>query len=199
MAFVLENIRTFPTSPSDEQLAIILKHWTYARIDNWLDTDFNTPAWWFQVVMVVISLVVWWKLVDKRRLLEITFYGFTVMTIALWLDQTGYELGLWYYPLDLLPVFPPATKIDYVMLPVIYALVYQYCPSWKIFLISVSLLAGVSSFVLEPLLVKLGFYVPVNWKYYYGFPIYILIGVGMKMVVEKIKALMADCQEQVAK
>jgi hypothetical protein len=194
---MFENIRTFPTSPSDEQLAIILKHWAYARIDNWLDTDFNTPAWWFQVAMVVISLVVWWKLVDRRRLLEITFYGFIIMTVTLWLDQVGYELGLWYYPLDLLPVFPPMTKIDYVMLPVLYALVYQHCTSWRSFLIAMSVLAGLSSFALEPLLAKLGFYVPVKWEYYYGFPVYILIGVGMKMVVEKIKAIMADCQQQV--
>lgn len=196
---VLENIRTFPTSPTDEQLAFILKHWAYARIDNWLDTEFNTPAWWFQVVLVSISLVVGWKMVDKRRLLEIAFYGFTVMTISIWLDQVGYELGLWYYPVDLIPVFPPLTKVDYVMLPIMYALAYQYCSSWKRFMIAMLLLAGAASFAVEPLLVKYGYYVPVKWEYYYGFPVYILIGAGMKMIVEKTKAIMADYQEKIAK
>ncbi len=158
---MLEKLRTFPTSPSDEQLAYTLKQWSFARIDNWLDTDFNTAAWWFLLAVFIISLAVWWRLVDKRRLLELSFYGFVVMTVSIWLDQVGYELGLWYYPVDLIPVFPPSTTIDYVTLPVTYALVYQYCRSWKSFLMTTVLMAGVFSFVMEPLLSKFGFYVVV--------------------------------------
>jgi len=193
---MLEKLRTFPTSPTDEQLAYILKHWSYARIDNWLDTDFNTSAWWFLFVLFIISLVVWWRLVDKSRLLELSFYGFVVMTVSIWLDQVGYELGLWYYPVDLIPVFPPSTTIDYVMLPVIYALVYQYCRSWKSFLIATVLMAGVFSFVLEPLMSKFGFYVIINWSSYCSFPIYIAIAVVMKAIVGKMKAISASHQQQ---
>ena len=193
---MLEKLRTFPTSPTDEQLAYILKQWSYARIDNWLDTDFNTSAWWFLLVLFIISLAVWWRLVDKSRLLELSFYGFVVMTVSIWLDQVGYELGLWYYPVDLLPVFPPSTTIDYVMIPVIYALVYQYCRSWKSFLIATVLMAGVFSFVLEPLMSKFGMYVVVNWSSYYSFPIYIAIAVVMKAIVGKMKAIIASHQQQ---
>jgi hypothetical protein len=53
---MLEEVRTFPTSPSDEQIAYTLKHLTYARIDNWIDTDFNTFGWWFQIALLVITL-----------------------------------------------------------------------------------------------------------------------------------------------
>lgn len=187
-----EKLHTFPTSPTDEQLAFILKHWSYARIDNWWETDFNTPAWWFLLVIFFISLAVWWRLVDKSRLLELSFYGFVVMTVSIWLDQAGYELGLWYYPVDLIPVFPPSTTIDYVTLPVTYALIYQYCRSWKSFLIATALMAGVFSFVIEPLLSKFGFYVVVKWNSYCSFPVYIAIAIVMKAIVEKIKAIMAS-------
>lgn len=193
---MLEKHRTFPSSPSDEQLAYTLKQWSYARIDNWLDTDFNTFSWWFEVVLAIIALLVWWRLVDKKRLLELTFYGFVVMTISIWLDQVGYELGIWYYPVDLIPVFPPSTAIDYVVLPVVYALVYQYCLSWKSFLIATVLMAGVFSFVLEPLLAKFGFYVIVKWSSFYSFPIYIAIAIVMKALVEKMKAIIASHQGQ---
>jgi len=44
--------------------------------------------------------------------------------------------------------------------------------------------------------VKFGFYVLVKWKFYYGYPIYILIGVVMKMVVETMKAMIAKTEEQ---
>lgn len=118
------------------------------------------------------------------------------MTVSIWLDQVGYELGVWYYPVDLIPVFPPSTGIDYVLLPVIFALVYQFCSPWKSFLIATILMSGIFSFILEPLLDKFGFYVPVKWKFYYSFPAYIAIGILMKMTVEKIKAIMAKAHEQ---
>jgi len=197
--FMLENIRTFPTSPTGEQITYVLKHLTYARIDKWLDTEFNTPGWWFLIAIAIVSLVIWWKMVDKKLLLELTFYGFTIMTIDIWFDQVGYELGLWYYPVDLIPVFPPSTSIDYVILPVVYTLVYQYFRSWKAFILATLLMANVFSFVLEPLLVKFGFYVLVKWKFYYSFPIYITIGIILKSVVNKMKDIIVRHQEQVVK
>lgn len=192
---MLEKIHTFSTSPSDEQIAYVLKHIGYARIDNWIDTDFNTVSWWFQIALVVISIAIYWGLVDKKRLLELIFYGFTAQTISIWLDEVGYELGLWYYPLDLLPVFPPSTAIDYILLPVIYALIYQYFRSWKTFIPATILMSGLFSFLLEPLLSKFGFYVVVKWNFYCSFPIYITIAILLKAIVEKILAIMAHHQE----
>lgn len=189
---MIDTFRTFPTSPTDEQLAYVLKNWSYARIDNWIDTDFNTFSWWFQITLVILSLLVWWKLVEKKRLLELTFYGFSIMTVSIWLDQVGYELGIWYYPLDIIPVFPPSTSIDYILLPVIYALIYQYYSCWKQFLIATCIMSGIFSFVMEPLLARYGFYVPIDWKTYYSFPTYITIGIVMKAIVEKIKTFMAN-------
>jgi len=187
---MFEHIRTFPTSPNDEQIAWVLKHFTYARIDNWVDTDFNTIHWWLQLSLAIVSIAVWWKLVDKKRLLELAFFGSSVMTITIWMDEVGYELGLWYYQRDLIPVFPPSSAMDYILLPIIYALVYQYCRTWKSFLIASCLMAGVFSFILEPLAVKMGYYVPVKWTHYYSFPIYVAIAVVMKALVEKIKVIM---------
>lgn len=191
---MLDTIRTFPTSPSDEQIAFVLKHITYARIDNWINTDICTFGYWFQVALAIISLAIWWKLVDKKRLLELTFYGFTVQTISIWFDEAGYEIGLWYYPVDLIPVFPPSTAIDYIMLPVIYTLIYQYCRSWKAFILATILMSGIFSAILEPLLVKFGFYVLVNWNSYCSFPIYIAIAIIMKIIVEKILTVMTHHQ-----
>ncbi len=188
---MVEHIRTFPTSPTDEQIAFALKNLTYARIDNWIDTDFNTIRWWLQLALAAVSIAIWWKLMDKKRLLELVFYCFSVMTITIWMDEVGYELGLWYYTRDLTPVFPPASAIDYILLPIIYALVYQYYRTWKSFLIATCLMSGLFSFILEPLTVKMGYYVAVKWKHYYSFPIYFAIAVIMKTLVEKIKVIMS--------
>lgn len=194
----MDTVRTFPASPTDEQIAWALKELTYARIDNWLDTDFATWGWFLQLALFFLSLAVWWRLVDKQRLVELTFYGFAIMTLTIWLDEAGYELGLWYYPIDLIPIFPPSTAIDYMMLPVMYALVYQYFRPWKTFLPAIALLAAVFSFVMEPLLVKFGFYVPMKWTYLQSFPMYIALGAAMKLLLEGLMAVAARHREGTA-
>ena len=186
---MLEKIRTFPTAPSDEELAYALKQLTYARIDNWLTTDFITPGWWLQVFLALLFIYVWWKFTDKKRLLEISFFGLTIMTLSIWLDEAGYEIGLWYYPVDLIPIFPPSTAIDYIMLPVIYSLTYQNCRGWKSFITAIVLISAVFSFICEPLLEKYGFYVLIKWQFYYGFPVYLSMGILLKMLVDKIKSV----------
>ena len=188
---MLEKFHTYPSPATDEEIAYTLKQLTYARIDNWLDTDFLTWRWGLQVGLALISLFLFWKLVDKKRLMEMTFHSLLVMTIAIWSDQVGYEFGLWYYPVDLIPIFPPATAIDYIMLPIIYTLIYQYFQRWKSFLIATFIMAGIFTIILEPALVKLGLYVPIKWYFHYGFPIYIIIGIVVKLITEKIATIVA--------
>ncbi|MDR3561179.1 MAG: hypothetical protein P4N41_24525 [Negativicutes bacterium] len=186
---MLQQFRTFPTSPSDEQLANAIKGVSYTRIDNWLDTDFATAAWWGEIAITILTLFLWWKLVDKKRLIDITLYGFLVMATSLTLDQIGYELGFWYYPVDLIPLFPPATAVDFIALPVIYSLIFQYCRHWKPFLAATLLMSTVFCFFLEPLMVKMGYYVLIKWRYYYGFPIYTVMAVVFKALLDKMKAI----------
>lgn len=189
---MLEKFHTYPSPATDEEIAYTLKQLTYARVDNWLDTDFLTWRWGLQVGLTLISLFLFWKLVEKKRLMEMTFHGLLVMTIAIWSDQVGYEFGLWYYPVDLIPIFPPATAIDYIMLPIIYTLIYQYFQRWKSFLIATFIMAAIFTTILEPALVHLGLYVPIKWNFHYGFPIYIVIGIVVKLITEKIATIVAE-------
>lgn len=195
---MLDKIHTFPTSATDEQIAYTLRELSYARIDNWLDTDFLTWGWWLELGVLIVSVTIFWKLVDKKRLFELTYHVISAGVIVIWLDQVGFELGLWYYPVDLIPVFPPATAFDYTLLPVAYTLIYQYCPKWPRFLMATLIMAGVVAFLMEPMAHRWGFYELVKWKYYYGFPVYIAIGIFLKLVTEKMKAIVAK-QQAVAK
>lgn len=193
---MFEKIRTFPSSPTDEEIAFTLKEVTYARIDNWIDTDFATWAWFLQLALFIIFFLVWWKLVEKKRLIELSFYLFAIMTSTIWMDEAGYELGLWYYPIDLIPIFPPSTAIDYMVLPVMYALIYQYFQTWKTFAPAIFLLSALFSFMLEPLLIKFGFYVPIKWTSFYSFPVYIALGIIIKLLVEQMKSIVTRYQEE---
>lgn len=161
---------------------------TEIRIGQWLQDDLFHFHWWLLLSLFVFSIVVWWRLVDKARLPEISlFAGFTVIA-TLVLDELGEELALWDYPIDILPIFPPLTAVDLATLPIVYSLVYQYCGTWRSFCRAMTLVAAVFAFVCEPLLVWGDFYQLLKWQYYYGVPIYIVLAILIRWTVIKIYA-----------
>lgn len=172
--------------PSDEQIAEMTKELTKARIENWLATDLFTWQWWLILAVFVIPWVVFYYTGDRKQLPKLLLYGILITLFIITLDLTGFEDGLWYYPFKLLPFGPLTAYIDVSPLPIIYMLEYQYFPKWKDF-IKVSLVTGfVFAFCFEPILEALGLYIPVRWTHFYSLPVYILIPILMRLIVEKI-------------
>lgn len=161
---------------------------TQLRISEWLESDLFHFRWFFLVGVFVFSAFVWCKLVDKSRLPEITLHAGITASITLILDEMGEELTLWEYPADIIAIFPPLSAVDLASLPMIYSLIYQYCTTWQSFLKTTLIMASIFCFLLEPLLVWSGFYQLLKWRYYYGFPIYILMAISIKWLMMKIYA-----------
>ncbi len=162
---------------------------TYLRINEWLQEDLFHFRWFFLIGVFVVSAFLWWKLVNKSRLPEITLHAGLTAIITLILDELGEELTLWEYPSDILAIFPPLSAVDLASLPMIYSLIYQYFTTWKSFFRATLIMATIFCFILEPLLVWTDFYQVLKWKYYYGFPIYILMAIFIRWLVIKIYAL----------
>lgn len=157
-----------------------------ARFDEWMRNDVFSLRWWFLLVLFTVSLYLWWRLVDKSRLYEIVIYAAIIVILTLVLDELGEELTLWDYPYDLFPLFPPLFSVDLASLPIIYSLIYQYFRTWKSFIIASFAMAAIFCFIMEPLLVLTGVYQMLQWKSYYGFPIYVSMGIGTKALVNLI-------------
>jgi hypothetical protein len=165
------------------------------RVNQWLQDDLFHIRWWVMVGLFATSIFTWCKLVDKTRLPEIILHNGLTTILTLILDEFGEELVLWDYPVDVLPIFPPLTAVDLASLPMIYSLIYQYCSSWKSFLYATILMAAVFCFVLEPILVWGGFYQLLKWKYYYGFPIYIIMAIFIRWLVIRIYSIAEKANE----
>jgi len=174
----------------------IQKQLTSLRIDEWLREDVFHFRWWFLLVLFIVSALVWWKMVDKTRLHEISLNAALTIIMTLALDEFGEELSLWDYPTDIIPIFPPLTAINLASLPIIYSLIYQYFGTWKSFLWATIVMAAVFSFIFEPILAWGGFYQLLKWKYYYGFPIYTALAIFIRLVVIKIFAYTEKSQEK---
>ncbi|HAN10710.1 MAG TPA: hypothetical protein DCP90_08885 [Clostridiales bacterium] len=144
--------------------------------------------WWLELIVVFIVWSLWWKFVDKTRLLEITTYGIMVSILATSTDLVGMNLVLWGYPITLTPLGQLLSAANLSMLPVIYMLVYQYFRSWKLFIIAVFIMSILLSFVVEPLVVWMGIYEMNNWSYFYSVPIYIISAILLKWVINMILA-----------
>lgn len=156
------------------------------QIQNWLHHDLYTYQFWLLMILLVVPWLIWWKLVDRKRLIEILLYGLIVATVDTILDEIGAQLNLWEYPFDIEPLFPRLISINLAALPVIYMFIYQYFSEWKSFLIATAVMATVLSFIAENILELLGMYELFKWENYYSFPIYIAIAVSLKWLMQII-------------
>lgn len=177
-----------PNVPSDEQLAEMTKALTEARIENWLAFDLFTWQWWFILALFIVPWFVFYYAADRKILPRLWLYGTFLYILISVLDLLGYENGLWTYPYKIAPFGPFVAFFDASPLPVIYMLEYQHFPTWRSFIAIVVLTSMIFSFIFEPILVAMGVYVLLKWRYIYSFPVYILIPILMRLAVEKIFA-----------
>lgn len=157
-------------------------------VQHWLTKEVFTWVWWVGIACLLVPFIIWWLAVDKKRLLEICVFGLMVNVSSIFLDVVGSEFVLWEYPVHILPQIPLLFPVDLVILPVVYMIIYQKFSKWWPYLIASAVAAALLAFGFEPLAVLIGQYKLIIWKYYYSFPIYIMIAAFSKIVVQSLKA-----------
>jgi len=162
---------------------------TDMRMQQWLHDVIFTWQWWILIFLMITPWVLWSFLVDKKRLTPICLLGMFVIATASWMDDLGTDFILWYYPYKLLPIYPELIPINYAVLPVVFMLIYQYFPFWSSYIKAMFIMALLFSFVAEPSLSYLGIYKMLRWQYYYSFPLYMLIAISHRWLLEKILAI----------
>lgn len=147
---------------------------------NWLEYMIFTWQWWLLLFVMVAPWVVWWKLADKKRILELLTYGLMVTMLSMSFDAIGVEYDFWEYDYQLIPLLDVLIVFDISVVTVTYMLVYQYIKSWGWFIAVHLVVAGAFAFLAEPALVRLGYYRLLSWKFFYSFPIYFAIAVFLR-------------------
>ncbi len=160
---------------------------TSLRFDHWLNKELFTWQWWFLLAFLVLPYVALWKWLDRKRVYEVLCFGLLLAITATILDVLGSELTLWVYPKKLVPIIPRFVELDLASIPIAYMLIYQWFPQWKRFIAALILFSALGAFVVEPFFKWAQMYQPLTWKYVYSFPIYIMLGIGFKGVIEKIR------------
>jgi len=172
--------------PSQEVIYELEKQLTQVRIENWINHDLFSYQWWILVGVLVIPWLLWWKWVDKKRLIEIILFGTIALIVSSYLDAMLSDLCLWEYNCYVIPLWPRLISADFTIVPVTYMFVHQYFMDWKKFISAMLVVSLFFTFVGETLLVWLNIYTLHGWKHYYSLPIYFALGVLVKYLTQKI-------------
>lgn len=135
---------------------------------NW-KSNLATVKYWGIVAFIVIAYLVWFRLTDKKRLVDLLFYGSLIAVLRGLLDLYGVTAGLWIYKYTILPLSPSVLLVDWTILPLMFMLVQQYSPSWRRFFVLNAIASGLFAGVIAPAFIALGILQLMHWNYPYTF------------------------------
>lgn len=105
---------------SEELNSLISSYWNeYSHMGTW--------QFWTVVFLLVAPLVLLYFTVDRKRMFEVFFFGYTVHIFWTYIDIVLERYGYFVHTYFLLPVLPFALNMTASALPVGFLLLYQYC------------------------------------------------------------------------
>ncbi|HLR22461.1 MAG TPA: CBO0543 family protein [Pseudogracilibacillus sp.] len=153
----------------------------------WIEHVLFSFNWWLLLIIAIVPWFIWWRYVDKERIIEISLIGLLSMVIVTGLDIIGTSFAFWTYGFKVVQMLTTMSAIDMTLLPVLNMFLYQLFPKWKSYMIASIVLALIGTFIVEPLFAWGDIYILHEWKYIYSFPIYITFTAFLKWFVDKIK------------
>lgn len=178
-----------------EQLSEMMRQVNQYQIEFWRQETLFTWRWWVLVLLLFAPWLVWYKLADRKRFLQIVLFLLFIMLLTMTADEIFTSLPLRFYSHNLNPLLYRSLSLDYSLIPIMFALIYQHFVAWNNFFWAVTILALFISFVGEPLFTWFGFYVLIKWKYFYGVPVYLAAGLLSKWFVDSIMAKARKARE----
>lgn len=177
-----------PTVGYDEILSIHSK-FKDIKYEHWVSYELFTVQWWTMIILMIVSWIIWWKLLDRSRTSNLTLHGLFVFFSCTAMDAFGISHHLWIYPINVTAKIPHLVAVNWSMLPVIYMLIYQYYPRWISFVKASIAMSAVLSFIGEPFTQWFGIYYVFHWEHIWSFPIYVLIAIIGRWLVETLLSL----------
>jgi hypothetical protein len=167
-------------NPTWEQITGMRETLFNTYLQYWIEKEFLTFNWWFLFLLLFSIPIVWWILVDRRRMFEILTYGLLVAAIATFIDTLFMSMVLFGYKSRLLPILPP--MLPYLsILPFIYMLMYQIFTKLRSLAIANVVLGIGLAFVVEPILIWMNIYSLNNWTHIQSLLVYLVLGIPTKM------------------
>ncbi|MBN8203064.1 hypothetical protein [Bacillus sp. NTK034] len=127
-------------SQSEKMNGLISSYWReYSGLGTW--------QFWVVLALMVLPLVIVYLSIDRTRIFEIFFFGYTVHILWTYADSFLERYSYFVHTYFLFPMFPYALNMTASALPVGFLLIYQFCTNHKkSFLIYTILASAVFAF-----------------------------------------------------
>ncbi|QJW47653.1 hypothetical protein HA075_18900 [bacterium BFN5] len=165
---------------------------------SWITEELFSFPWWFSVVSLIISYIIWWKLLDKSRLVELLLFGSLVAVMSIIIDTVADNLTLWQYKVKIFPFTPGFFPYHLSLAPLMLMLVYQYTNHWRSYVISTVFAGLIYCFVMIPTFVFIGEAQLYKWNHGYTFITFTaraMIGRWILMLCKHIQSSYQDQKE----
>jgi hypothetical protein len=137
-------------------------------VANWQQTDLFHFNWFFMIGFILASYILFFILVDKKRVSKILLFGCLATVGAFVYDVFGSTFVMWAFPAQIFPINPGIFMVDLTVVPIYLMLLYQYTHTWPKFLIWSAVYAVFFSLAFLNLLSWLGIYkaikLPMIWN-----------------------------------
>lgn len=149
-----------------------------------LEQVIGSYQWWLLLFLAIVPWIIWLALVNKQRLRSIVLTGFSAAMLTTTFDEIGVSLALWAYPYQLVYFTSWLIPVNFSVVPISFMIFYQYCRTWKSYIIILILFSLFAALIAEPIFDRMHIAVVIRWKYIYSPPFYIAIGCASKWLAD---------------
>ena len=152
----------------------------------WLDYAlYSSFEYWLMVSFLGFPLIFLILKINKEKLFQILFFGYSVHICFGYEDLFGRNMGFWNYPIPVIPSLP-GISLDSSLIPVIFIFVYQSTlNSNKKYYLYGTITAVILAFAFKPMLVGLGlFRMYGSISYYHLFFSYVSVFIFAKLMTD---------------
>ncbi|GAE30174.1 CBO0543 family protein [Halalkalibacter hemicellulosilyticus] len=156
-------------------------------MEYWQTYNLFSGLWWIIVFFNLLLMFVFIFLVDKNRITQMTLtllFSFILIGIA---NETGNFFGKWNYPYQFIPFLETFNAVDFLSVPILIALTYQYFSKWISFLIANIILSAFLAFIGIPIAVRLNLYVLDDWTTFNSFIVLFVTAFLVKSISDYFK------------
>ncbi|MEW9053897.1 MAG: CBO0543 family protein [Neobacillus sp.] len=135
----------------------------------------STWQWWFGVALFIVPWIIWFKLRKKDSTGRLLLAGLLTILLSLVIDLVALSLGLWSYPVVIIPLAPFLfLPYHFSLAPVAVMLTLQIKPKMNTLLKGI-IFSSIAAFGGMNFFIAIDFYNPKNWSTLYDFVIYLTI------------------------
>jgi len=132
-----------------------------------------TWQWWFGIALFIVPWIVWFRFRKKDSTGRLLLGGILTILLSLTVDLAALSLGLWSYPMIIIPLAPFLfLPYHFSLAPVAVMLALQIKPKMNPLLKGI-LFSAIAAFGGMNFFNAIDFYNPKNWSTLYDFIIFL--------------------------